>query len=235
MPLLLSSPALDTPPTLLWPAAWRRPGFRVRLLVVLGLLLGLISWLPRFFAYIQVRPGHLLPDPLLAALPALDVSWPTFIVIYSSAATALLYIVPRPLVLLRTLTTYLLMQTSRVLLLTLLPLEPPPGLLPLHDPLLDRFIYVAAGPITKDLFFSGHTATMLILALAVGPGRRRSWLLAATVAVGTLVLVQHVHYTYDVLAAPLFVWGCWRLAGRVADGALPAPHPLAPSPVERGN
>ena len=32
----------------------------------------------------------------------------------------------------------------------------------------------------------------------------------ATVAIGVLVIVQHVHWTVDVLAAPLFVWLAWK-------------------------
>ena len=39
-------------------------------------------------------------------------------------------------------------------------------------------------------------------------------LVAATV--GVLVLVQRVHYTYDVLAAPLFAGLAYWVAGRVA-------------------
>ena len=38
-------------------------------------------------------------------------------------------------------------------------------------------------------------------------------LLAACAAVvGALVIVQHVHYSMDVLAAPLFVWVAWRIS-----------------------
>lgn len=213
MPHLVSPPPL---PSAAWPAAWQRRTFRYRLLLTLALLLALVTSLPRFFAWVQARPGHLLPDPLLALLPTHDVSWFMFIIIYLSVGVTLAYVLPRPYLLLRLLAAYWLMQVVRVGLLALLPLEPPPGLLPLRDPIIDTFIYVAAGPITKDLFFSGHTATVMLLALGVGPGRRRRWLLAATAAVGLLVLIQHVHYSYDVLAAPIFAWGCYRLAGRWA-------------------
>jgi hypothetical protein len=210
---MLSIPESALP--LLWPEAWRSPGFRARLLGVMGLLLGMVIWLPRFFAFIQARSGATLPDPLLDLLPVLDVSWPIFTIIYVSVAVTLAHVLPRPLALLRLMGAYWLMQVCRVGLLLLLPLEPPPGLLPLRDPLIDTFIYVAAGPITKDLFFSGHTATAVLLALAVAPGTRRRWLLAAAAAIGLLVLVQRVHYTYDVLAAPFFAFGCYWLASRL--------------------
>jgi len=209
MPRLVSAPKS---PSAVWPVAWQTPFFRYQLVFTLGLLIGLVAMLPRFFAWIQARPGTLLPDPALAVLPAHDVSWFTFIIIYLSVGVALAYVVPRPYVLLRLLAAYWLMQLIRVGLLVLLPLEPPIGLIPLRDPVIDTFIYVSAGPITKDLFYSGHTATVMLLALAT-KGTRCRWLLAATAAVGLLVLVQHVHYTYDVLAAPFFAVGCYWLAG----------------------
>nr|WP_262896050.1 sphingomyelin synthase family protein [Hymenobacter sp. BT523] len=80
---------------------------------------------------------------------------------------------------------------------------------------MDRIFEVTTQPIVRDLFFSGHTATMALLVLAV---RGRAWrraLVLMTVAVGLLVLVQRVHYTYDVLAAPLFAWLAYWLAGRI--------------------
>lgn len=219
MPRLVSASASSLAA---WPGAWQQAAFRWRLLLTLGLLIGLVASLPYFFAWVQARPGTLLPDPLLALLPPHDVSWPTFVIIYLSVAAALAYVLPRPYLLLRLLGAYWLMQLCRVALLTLLPLEPPPGLIPLRDPIIDTFIYVAAGPITKDLFFSGHTATVVLLALAVEAGKRRIGLLGAAAAVGLLVLVQHVHYTYDVVAAPFFAYGCHWLAGRILGSAPPS-------------
>ncbi len=73
----------------------------------------------------------------------------------------------------------------------------------------------ASAVLTRDLFFSGHTSTLFLISLAV-PGRRaRPFFLACTAAVATCVLVQHVHYTVDVLAAPFFAYGAWRAAGRL--------------------
>nr|WP_262896007.1 sphingomyelin synthase family protein [Hymenobacter rubidus] len=80
---------------------------------------------------------------------------------------------------------------------------------------MDRIFEVTTQPIVRDLFFSGHTATMMLLMLA---GRGRTWrgaLGLMMVAVGVLVLVQRVHYSYDVLAAPFFGWLAYWLAGQV--------------------
>ncbi|GAA4003436.1 hypothetical protein GCM10022408_13750 [Hymenobacter fastidiosus] len=212
----LSRRALVSPPdSLPWPAAWAQPAFRRSLLLSIGLLLLLAARLPPFFAYLQARPGVVLADPLLAALPAHDVSLPTFILIYLSIGATLSYLLPRPRRLLHGLWAYLLLHLLRTLTLWLVPLDPPTGLLLLRDPLVDVFFYGGPAPITKDLFFSGHTATLFLLALAVPPRGWRWSLLAATAAVGALVLVQHAHYTYDVLAAPFFAGLSYWLAGRL--------------------
>lgn len=202
-----------------WREAWRQPAFRLRLGVVLALLLTLAALLPRFFAWVQARPGTILPDPLLALLPARDVSGFTFAVIYLGIGLGVATLLPRPYPLLRALMAYLLLHCFRCATLALLPLEPPIGLIPLRDPLVEQLFYAAPAPITKDLFFSGHTATLLLLALAVPAGWRRRVLLAGTVAIGVLVMMQRAHYSYDVLAAPLFAGLSFWLAGKL----LPTP------------
>jgi hypothetical protein len=198
-----------------WVAAWAQPGYRRRLGLVLLLLVGLLPVVPGFYHFIQARPGHRLADPLLALLPVHDVSVPTFALIYGAIAGTLMYLLLRPTLLLRALWAYYFLQLLRMGTLWLLPLEPPTMLLILHDPVMDRIFEVTTQPIVRDLFFSGHTATMALLALAV---RGRNWrraLVLMGVAVGLLVLVQRVHYTYDVLAAPLFAWLAYWLAGRI--------------------
>lgn len=199
-----------------WPAAWARPGFRWRLGLVLLLLIGLLPVLPGFYHFIQARPGQQLADPLLALLPAHDNSALTFALIYGAIAATLSYLLPRPQRLLQTLWAYYLLQLMRMTMLWLLPLDPPAALIPLSDPLVDHLFGVTTQPVVRDLFFSGHTSTMMLLTLA---GRSRRWRRAmglATVAVGLLVLIQRVHYSYDVLAAPFFAWAAYWLAGRIS-------------------
>lgn len=198
-----------------WSKAWARPGYRTRLGLVLLLLVGLLPIVPGFYHFVQSRPGRSLSDPLLDLLPVHDVSVPTFALIYGAIIVTLVYLLPRPQHLLRALWAYYLLQLLRMLTLWLLPLEPPAALVTLHDPVMDSIFAVTTQPIVRDLFFSGHTATMVLLMLA-GRGRRwRQVLGLMTVAVGLLVLVQRVHYSYDVLAAPFFAWLAYYMAGRV--------------------
>ena len=198
-----------------WPAAWASVGFRLRLGAVVVLLLGLLPVVPGFYHFIQARPGQRLADPLLALLPVHDVSTVTFALIYGAIVATLAYLLPRPQRLLQALWAYYFLQLLRMLTLWLLPLEPPTTLVILHDPVMDRIFDITTQPIVRDLFFSGHTATMVLLTL-VGQGQKWRWILGLmSVAVGVLVLVQRVHYTYDVLAAPFFAWAAYWLAGRV--------------------
>lgn len=56
--------------------------------------------------------------------------------------------------------------------------------------------------LTKDLFFSGHTATTLLLLLYVWRyPRLRAWMLVGHVLVVASVFLAHLHYTIDVVGA----------------------------------
>lgn len=170
---------------------------------------GVALVLPHFFAWINGRPGSLLRDPLLAAWGPVDVSSLTFTVLYGTLAIVLVSIAKRPLSVLHGLYAYVLMLVLRMASMTLLTLEPPPDIIPLVDPFTQGF-YPGAGPFLKDLFFSGHTATLALMALLARKGPVR-WLAAAsTVAIGLLVIVQHVHWTLDVVAAVPAAWLAWK-------------------------
>ena len=213
-PAALPCPAdLPLAPRPAWAAAWAERAFRWQLSLVLALLLALLPVLPGFYHWVQTRAGYHLADPLLDLLPVHDNSVLTFSLIYGAIVGSLAAAFRRPPLLARMLWCYYLLQLLRMATLTLLPLEPPTALLPLHDPVVDHLFQVQE-PIVRDLFFSGHTATMTLLTLA-GWGRWRWVLGGLTVAVGLLVLVQRVHYSYDVLAAPFFAGAAWWLAGRI--------------------
>lgn len=211
----VSTPAPLVPAQRAWRRAWQQPGFRWQLILALALGVALAVGLPYYFARIQARIGLVLPDPVLARLPARDLSGLTFSVIYLSIVAALGDLLLRPWAFLRVLWAYCFLHLLRIGTLWLVPLDPPAGLVLLHDPIVDTFFYPTTAPITKDLFFSGHTATLLLLALAVRTRWLGTGLFAATALVGLLVMIQHAHYTYDVLAAPFFAWGSFWLARKV--------------------
>ena len=199
-----------------WRTALADRGFRLRLAAVVPALVAVLAGLSRFLERVEARPGVVLPDPLLALFPPRDLTWLTFGLIYASVFGGLAWLLPRPRRLLLGLEAYVALVLFRIAAMWAMPLEPPAGLIPLDDPLVRLF-----GPsqvLTKDLFFSGHTSTVFLVAFAVTAPRLRALLLAAPAVVGLSVLAQHVHYTIDVLAAPFFVYGSWRVAGLVGAG-----------------
>lgn len=194
-----------------WRQAWALRGFRVRLLLILPALVVTLSLLASFVKRVEARPGVVLPDPVLALLTPRDVTWFTFGFIYVGILLAVGLLVRRPVRLLVGVEAYVVMAILRMAVMWVTPLDPPPGMITLEDPLVQGF-GGASQALTRDLFFSGHTSTMFLLFLAV-PGRwAKAFFLAATAGVATLVLVQHVHYTVDVLVAPPFAFAAYTLA-----------------------
>jgi membrane-associated phospholipid phosphatase len=190
-----------------WQGAWSESRFRSKMIIGMILVAATVSSFPFFFQRIELREGVALSDPLLRWLPAHNVSLPLFILIWALSALTLVRAIQNPRILLIFLWSYFLLSLSRMLTITLLPLEPPANLIGLVDP-LSNFFY---GPkfVTKDLFPSGHTSTMFLLFLCLtGKGDRRLALMV-TIAVAFLLLVQHVHYTVDILGGFLYGWLSW--------------------------
>lgn len=198
-----------------WHAALGTPAFRWRLLLAVSGVAATLAGLARLTAAVELRAGALLPDPLLAWLPARDVSAPSFALIYGGLVVALIDLARRPWFFVRALTAYALMILARLAMMWATPLDPPPGLIPLRDPFVEAF-----GPgqvLTRDLFFSGHTSTLFLLALCVPSRWLKAPLFLATLAVAVLVLIQHAHYTVDVLVAPCVAFCAFRLAAFASE------------------
>lgn len=195
-----------------------------------AICLGLMCSLPRFFSILDRRAFGEPYEPLLGHLPATDVSLVIFVLLYFSFGLAFLNIYRMPVLMLRGLQAMFIMLVLRMATMFFLPLGPPPELISLKDPILQIF-YPTSHPFEKDLFFSGHTANAFLFYLVM-PVRKWRWvLLCTTFLIGSLVLVQHVHWTIDVLAAPFFAALAWRLS-RVTVGWSLATV-TAPSVVEQ--
>ena len=195
-----------------WRAAWKEKAFRRKCIFLMLYVPALILSLNPFFVYIQQREGAVLYDPLLPAIPAADVSAYLFPLIYLSITVAVISLMEAPHRLLRLVLAAALVYTLRILTIGLVPLDPPAGCIPLSDPLVKHLAYNSA-VITKDLFFSGHTSIMLLLCLSAVRNRLK-WLFGACLGVVIiLLLIQHIHYTIDILGAFFFAWVCWRISG----------------------
>lgn len=194
-----------------WREAWARPVYRWDLALTGALLVAATTLHARYLVWNEGRPGVVLPDPLLDLFAPRDWSTVTFLLIYGALLTALVGIGRHPRRLLQAFQGYAYIALVRVALMYLVPLEPPATIIPLRDPLVE-LLSTGDAPLTRDLFFSGHTATLFLLYLVHPPGRVRGLLLGAMVAVAGLTVWQHTHYVVDVLTAPFVAFGCVRLA-----------------------
>jgi len=190
-----------------WRAAIRTRRFAVEFLVTLLLLVAVLSTLSGFLERVEARPGVVLDDPLLRHLEPRDFTWLTFAAIYGGIVAAVISLAGHPARLVFAMQCYVAMVLVRIVCMWSLPLEPPPGMIPLVDPIVQ-----AAGSgavLTKDLFFSGHTSTMLLLAFTARRPFWRGIFLTAAAVVAVCVLWQHVHYTVDVIVAVLAATTAW--------------------------
>ena len=176
-------------------------------LLVLSIVLFLMS---NFLQFIEEREGVAFTDPILRLFKPVDVTWFSFILIYAALIICIAHLSNKPGLLLVAFKTYIFLVIFRMTGMYLLPLEPPAAMIALHDPFVQFF---GGGEVlTKDLFFSGHTSTMFILFLVVESKKYKYIFLAATFLVGLCVIIQHVHYTVDVFAAPFFAYCSYRIA-----------------------
>jgi PAP2 superfamily protein len=199
-----------------WSDALAERRFRGEALLTFSALVAVLAAMTRFLTWVERRPGVVLPDAVLAMIPPRDVTWVTFALIYAGLLTAVAVLLPHPRRLVRGAQAYVVMILLRMVVMSVTPLEAPPGMIALQDPLVQ--VFGTGEPFTKDLFFSGHTSTMALLTL-LAPGRAtRLFFLACTVAVAGCVLWQHVHYTVDVLVAPLFAFASCAIVSRLNGG-----------------
>ena len=199
-----------------WSCAWSQPLFRKKFILVWLLIFPLLTVFHVFFSHIEKREGVELYDWLLEQLPVHNVSLPVFLFIWGAALLAIIRCVKSPQILLLLLWSYLLVSVSRILCIWMVPLNPPPHLIPLVDP-LTNFFY-GKQYITKDLFFSGHTSSVFIVFLGLEKRVDKAFTLFSSVCVAILLLVQHVHYTIDIVAAPVAAFLCYRLARMIVYG-----------------
>ena len=89
----------------------------------------------------------------------------------------------------------------------LMPLEAPEKLIVLKDPFVEMF--GSGESLTKDLFFSGHTATLFMLFLVVESKRLKYYFWQVQSLLEWQLVLQHVHYVIDVFAAPFFTYACF--------------------------
>ena len=182
---------------------------QIELVVTLVFLAVVLASLANFLNFAEARQGVVLPDPILNLFNPIDLTWLIFALIYISLVVAIITLIKNPKQLMFTIQVYSFMVAVRIAAMYLLPLEPPEKMIILSDPLVEFF--GTGQTLTKDLFFSGHTATLFILFLVSDNKIIKTVFLISTIAVAISVLLQHVHYTIDVFAAVFFTYACYKL------------------------
>jgi membrane-associated phospholipid phosphatase len=195
-----------------WGSAWQSARFRRRILMALFFAISIASLFPVFFRTIEKRDGVVLNDWILNQLPAHDVSLPLTLVVWVMTALIVFRCIQSPNMLMIFLWSYVIVSLVRILTISLVALDAPVNLIGLADPLSNAFY--GSKFVTKDLFFSGHTSTLFLMALCLQNRTEKILGFIATAIVGFLLLVQHVHYSMDVLAAPVFTWFVYKLTKR---------------------
>lgn len=180
---------------------------KIELTITLLLLVVILISLTNFLNFVEARPGVVFSDPILTLFDPVDLTWLTFALIYISLVIAIITLIRNPERFLFTIQLYTLMVIVRMASMYLLPLEPPSTMVILNDPFVE--IFGTGQTLTKDLFFSGHTATLFILYLVSEKKSVKSIFLFCTITVAVSVILQHVHYTIDVFAAVFFTYASY--------------------------
>jgi membrane-associated phospholipid phosphatase len=193
-----------------WPLAWKNKQFKVILIAGVLLLACIAYLLPYFFSYVQHRNGMVLNDWLLKYIAPRNMSALIFLIIWGIILLVLIRAFTNTRIFVHLLWSYIFLLITRIITIWLVPLEPPVGIIELKDPMTS--IFYGQPFISKDLFYSGHTATLFMMAFCLQKRIDKLVVVIGAVVIGFLVLIQHVHYTVDVLVAPFFAYGCFLLA-----------------------
>ncbi|SEA46971.1 phosphatase PAP2-related protein [Pedobacter hartonius] len=200
---------------LTWRFAWDYPLFRVKLVLGLFVMGLIVFYLQDFFLFVQKRNGGIpIHDWVLAALPAHDVSVYIFLILYPASGLFFWRMRKNTELCITALWGYIFLCLVRMLTISLVSLEPPLNLVHMTDPF--SIIFYGSNMITRDLFFSGHTATLFLVGLCLENKKEKAIVFCATAILGLLLLIQHVHYTADVLAAPFFSYLFWYMGKTIA-------------------
>jgi hypothetical protein len=168
-----------------WQLYFERPNKRAIFFSTLIALALVLILFVNFLTYIEKREGFVFNDPILKLFDPISLSRPIFIVTYFLAVLGVILSIRDPFLFISLIQAYTIMTAFRILSIYLVPLNPPLSVIP----------------------FSGHTATIFLFAFGLKKNHQRWLFTIGACVVGVLVLLQHVHYSIDVLAAPVFAFG----------------------------
>ena len=191
-----------------WKDSFKEKNFTTQFIITFILFAVITYIFTRFLTYNESRVGFTINDPILNFLSSTDLTYFIFFLIYLTVLSGLFLLIKSPKQFTIAFQIYTAVLLLRFCFMFLLPLDPPVGIIPLHDPFIELF--GTGETLLRDLFFSGHTATLFLFFLIIEKRLYKLFFLISTVLVAFALLLQHVHYTIDILTAPFVVYGCYR-------------------------
>lgn len=193
-----------------WQLEWKNTLFRYQFLVFTPLLVVSVALYTNFLHSNEGRQGSVLNDPLFAMFSPIDLTWVIFFSIYGLCLCGFYELLWKPQRLLFGFQVYILVAIFRVICIYLVPLEPSPKMILMEEPIV-QFLVNSPEAVQKDLFFSGHTSTLFLFFLLAHHRILKVMLLLGSVFVGVCLILQQVHYTIDILAAPVASYLAYRI------------------------
>jgi len=199
-----------------WREAFSQSSFKFQLGLAFFLAIFAMYVSVHWLSYNETRISEAFDDPILALFDPVDLSWPISIITNLGWIIGLLSAALIPFYFVRALLSIAIISVFRISTMFLFPLEPPVNIIPLRDVLLENIFYQDQ-VFLKDLFFSGHTAVLILFCMLTPYKRIRVILAIAAVAVGTMLILQHVHYTIDVIMAPFITFIAFITCDKIAQ------------------
>ncbi len=186
-----------------WQTAFKNKRFAAKVI-----LLPIVFWIysiitQQIGTVIESRQGIQLINKILLSIPKYDFSIAIFTLLYGCMALILISNIKNPYNIIMIAEMHLYVAVVRQICILLVPLEAPLGIIPLTDVLLENTFYPPGTPLTKDLFFSGHVASIWIYFLCTQVSSHRFVFFIGTLLMSFMVLSMRIHYTYDVIGAIL--------------------------------
>jgi hypothetical protein len=187
-----------------WVDALQERMFRMKLILFPALFILYSAITQRLGNYVETRKGVLVSDRILDYIPQFDFSLPIFLILYGSIILLIITHLDKPKLILRIIEMHFFVAVVRQVCILIVALEPPTGIIVLRDLFLENTVYPRNTPLTKDLFFSGHVASIWIYFLIAEKKLVKTWMLFATFVMSFMILSMRVHYSYDVYGAIFF-------------------------------
>ncbi len=197
-----------------WQQFFTRPNKKLYFFGTLFLLALVLVGFVYFLTFNEDRIGYKFSDPLLALFQPIPLSEIIFFLTYFFSVYGIIKCFREPALFLSLIQAYILLTLMRMFCMYLLPLEPPNSIMPLRDTFLQSTFYSGRANL-KDLFFSGHTATIFLFVFVLRSTGFKILFALGGFAVGVMLVLQHVHYSIDVIAAPIFSYLAVRLQRKV--------------------